>query len=150
MYVGLPGSSSDVSDEYVAMKSKYLGIVQMCATRQESRGVVREAVGEARGDRSVKRRRKQQHCDGEGRVLGKWPVISPAMKSAFKRKDLRMCTSRYSESVFHSPLRMIIVRSCYASFCKGSILVQGSLTDCKCPARRPGWQKPCLGEGRVC
>lgn len=91
----------------------------------------------ARGDRSVKRRRKQQRCDGEGRVLGKWPVIPPAMKSAFKRKDLRMCTSRYSESVFHSPLRMIIVRSCYASFCKGSILVQGSLTDCKCPCTSP-------------
>lgn len=47
MYVGLPGSSRDVSDEYVAMKSKYLGIVQMCATRQDSRGVVREAVGVA-------------------------------------------------------------------------------------------------------
>lgn len=57
MYVGLPGSSSDVSDEYVAMKSKYLGIVQMCATRQESRGVVREAVGVApsRPGRSVER-----------------------------------------------------------------------------------------------
>jgi len=65
-------------------------------------------------------------------------LLFPRINSIFKRKDLNLYII-VQQSIFHSPLRIILIHLCSASFRKENMPMQGNVSEYKSSACSSCW-----------